>query len=423
MSDILDQFAGKDVVFIGLGQGRSAAGIQSYLAKHSSMASFTGVNQDPKTPADPWASLKVYPSETTVFIKNEGVPGRLVPVPYVAPMQLFFDLLAPTGATTIGITGTKGKSTTTSLVATMLEKSGKQVFLCGNIGTSVFSYLDEATTESIFVIELSSYQLADMHTSPHISCCINLYFDHADWHGSKEAYWEAKHNIMRFATGDDYFVYNKAFPELEAWASSATCHVEPFAADETIDMGKSTLLGEHNRLNALAARHVALLGGATKDGVQSALDEFQPLHHRLETVAVKNGVTYIDDGIATTPEATLAALAAVTKAVGPVGCLMLGGEDRGSDFGELLQMTKQLAIPALVLFPESGERMQKELPSGYEPQMLVTRDMSEAVRFAAAHSPSGSVVLLSTASASYSIWPEGFEQKGRQFLDKVLELA
>jgi UDP-N-acetylmuramoylalanine--D-glutamate ligase len=320
------------------------------------------------------------------------------------------------------VTGTKGKSTTSSLLAHMLVCSGKEAYLCGNIGTSVFEYLEIASPRSIFVLELSSYQLSDMPVSPHISLCINLYFDHVDWHGSLEAYWEAKHTIMRFAGPDDYFVYNPEFEALRDWAAHATCQTVTFGPDEAIDMSRSKLLGAHNRLNAIAARTTAKLAGATDEGVQKAIDTFKPLEHRLEVVTEREGVTFIDDGIATTPEATLAAIDAVTKDIGPVGCIMLGGEDRGSDFGALLRMCAQQQIANIVFFPPSGERMRQELPEGYEPTVLVTRDMDEAVKFAADNTVSGEVVLLSTASASYSIWPLGFPQKGEFFKQAIAKL-
>jgi UDP-N-acetylmuramoylalanine--D-glutamate ligase len=422
MNSTLDQFNDKQVVFIGLGQGRSAKGIQSYLEKNTKMAGFDGVNQDNSNPDKPWEFLKDYPAESTIFIKNEGVPGHQVPVDYIAPVQLFFELLKPTSATTIGITGTKGKSTTTSLVASMLEKSGIRTYLCGNIGTSVFTYLDKASKDTIFVVELSSYQLSDLTISPHISVCINLYFDHVDWHGSKEAYWEAKHNIMRFAGKDDYFVYNPDFPALKQWAESGSCHMVEFSSVELVDMSRSKLIGDHNKLNVLAARTAAKLAGAEDDAIQTAIDEFEPLHHRLETVAKKSGVTYVDDGIATTPEATLAAISAVTTSIGPVRCLMLGGDDRGYDFSELIGKIREINLPNLVLFPPSGERIMSELPEPHKLNVLQTRDMVEAVQFAANNVKDG-VVLLSTASPSYSIWPNGFEQKGQEFSEAIAKLS
>jgi UDP-N-acetylmuramoylalanine-D-glutamate ligase len=202
----LDRFAGKQVVFVGAGKGRAMAGVQAFLETHGRLASFTGI--DKGIGDRPLAHLLDYDPEQTIFIKNEGIPGNEMPVPYITAMQLFFSLVPLTGAATVGITGTKGKSTTTALTAHILKSAGKQVVLAGNIGISPLIALDEATPATIFVLELSSYQLSDLSESPHISACLNLYNDHTDWHGSLEAYWEAKHNIMRFAkTSDELISY------------------------------------------------------------------------------------------------------------------------------------------------------------------------------------------------------------------------
>ncbi|HSX46513.1 MAG TPA: Mur ligase family protein, partial [Patescibacteria group bacterium] len=357
----LSEFAGKDVVFVGVGQGRSVAGFQTYLEQHADIKSFERV--DKEDGAEALAFLRDYDPSQTIFVKNEAIPGPEMPVPYITPLQLFFRLAQDNQLTTVGITGTKGKSTTAALTAHILETAGKSVVLAGNIGVSPLPALSEASPETIFVLELSSYQLSDLKTSPHISACINLYNDHAPWHGSQEAYWEAKHNIMRFAGADDVFIYNPSFPTMQQWATEATCHTVAIDPAEPLDLRDAQLYGDHNRLNALVAREIARQFKVADDVSHSALRSFQPLAHRMQTIVVKDGHTYIDDAIGMTPESTLASLKAVTEHVGPIGCLLLGGQDRDYDFKELLQNVADYKIPALVLFPNTQAKMKAALPA------------------------------------------------------------
>jgi UDP-N-acetylmuramoylalanine--D-glutamate ligase len=416
----LDQFDGKDIVFVGVGRGRSASGTQHFLETYGNIKSFTGLNKTAETTfAD---QLKSFDPETTIFIKNEGIPGAEVPVPYVSPLQIFFDNVGVTGATTVGITGTKGKSTTTSLAVHILKSAGKNAVLAGNIGVSPLLELGEADDTTIFVLELSSYQLVDVAASPHISACINLYNDHVDVHGSLEKYWEAKHNIMRYAGADDVFIYNPDFEALRDWAAAATCKTVAIDPNESLDLSHAQLFGDHNRLNSLIAREVARQFDVPDSVSLEAINSFEPLKHRMQTVAVVSDVTYIDDGIGMTPESTLASLEAITTKIGPVSCLLLGGLDRGYDFGPLMQTVADKNIPNLVLFPDTVSKMKASLPEGYHPEIYETSSMAEAVAYAHDHAPKGSVVLLSTAAPSYSLWRD-FEEKGDQFQAAVRSIS
>jgi len=350
------------------------------------------------------------------------VQAELVPVPYTSIWQLFFRLARDNQLTTVGITGTKGKSTTTSLTATILQHASKKAVLAGNIGVSPWEALASATPDTIFVLELSSYQLSDLTLSPHISACINLYNDHTDWHGSLENYWEAKHNIMRFAGPGDVFIYNPDFEALQAWAAEAACHTIAINPSEKLDLSGAKLFGEHNILNVLVAREIARQFDVPDEVSLEAIRQFEPLRHRMQTVATVQGRTYVDDAIGMTPESTLASLSAVTQNIGPVGCLLLGGQDRDYDFTELMKAVAGYNIPHLVLFPETGGKMRAALPAGYTPHLFETQSMADAVAYAAGHAPENSVVLLSTAAPSYLLWKD-FEEKGDQFQTAVRALS
>jgi UDP-N-acetylmuramoylalanine--D-glutamate ligase len=415
----LDDFKDKDIVFVGVGKGRSMAGLEPFLRKFVDIRSFTGVHK--QEGPDPLAFLLEYDPTTTVFFKNEAIPGPSMPVPYMTTQQLFFRLAKEHDIPVVGITGTKGKSTTSALTAAILQHTDKDVVLAGNIGISPLPALAEATTDTIFVLELSSYQLSDLTISPHISACINLYNDHTDWHGSLHEYWEAKHNIMRFAGPGDTFIYNPDFAPLREWAADAVCNTIAINPAESIDLTGAQLFGQHNVLNALVAREIARQFGVSDEVSLEAIRQFSPLRHRMQTVAVKNGRTYIDDAIGMTPESTIASLAAVTDQIGPVGCLLLGGQDRNYDFTELMKVIARYTVPHLVLFPETEAKMKAAIPEGYHPVIHETRSMADAVSYAAEHAPDNSVVLLSTAAPSYLLWSD-FEEKGDQFQDAVQAL-
>lgn len=412
----LENFSGKDVVFVGAGKGRAMAGVQEFLTRNASLKSFTGI--DKQAGDKPLGFLLDYDTSRTMFIKNEGIPGQEMPVPYTTAMQLFFELVKQTGATTVGITGTKGKSTTTALTAHILKSAGRDVVLAGNIGVSPFEGLEGATNKIIFVLELSSYQLSDLKVSPHISACLNLYNDHTDWHGSLDKYWEAKHNIMRFAGDQDVFIYNPDFPALKDWADNANCKTVAIDTSERLDISKAKLFGEHNRLNALIAREVARQFNIDDETTLAAINSFEPLRHRMQLVATKNNRTFIDDAIGMTPESTTASLKAVSQKFGQIGCLLLGGQDRNYDFSELMKFIASQKIPKLVLFPDTVKKMQAAIPADYQPEIYEISDMAAAVKWAADNAPQNSVVLLSTAAPSYSLWRD-FEDKGDQFQTAV----
>jgi UDP-N-acetylmuramoylalanine--D-glutamate ligase len=416
----LQEFTDKDVVFVGVGKGRAMAGLQPFLEEHAGIRSFVGV--DKQKGDQPLEFLKKYDPATTIFFKNEAIPGPAMPVPYQTTMQLFFRIARENDLNVVGVTGTKGKSTTSALAAAILKHAGRDVVLAGNIGISPLPALEHATANTIFVVELSSYQLSDLRASPHISVCTNLYNDHTDWHGSIDGYWEAKHNIMRFASPSDVFIYNADFATLQSWANDATCKAIAINPTEQLDLAGAHLFGAHNMLNALMAREVARQFNITDEISLAAIRAFEPLRHRMQTVAVKNSKTYIDDAIGMTPESTLASLNAIIERIGSVGCLMLGGQDRNYDFTALMQAIAQHNIPHLVLFPETEAKMKAALPAGYTPELHETSSMADAVAYAAEHAPQDSVVLLSTAAPSYLLWKD-FEDKGDQFQDAVHKLA
>lgn len=349
-----------------------------------------------------------------LVIKSPGIRPELVTVPYTTATNIFF---ANTHGMVIGVTGSKGKSTTASLIYTILKKAGKPVHLMGNIGSPA---LDALSTETgpgqIYIFELSSYQLADIAYSPHIAVMTNFFPEHMDYHGGIEEYWEAKKRMLAYAGKNDFFVYNPAYPRLVRLAAETRARAVPFIAKLPFGKDRIPLLGKHNRDNVRAALTVANILRVPTAIAEDAVAHFHALPHRLEFVATVKGISFYDDAISTTPESTLAAIETFAN----VGAILLGGQNRGYDFSLLARRIRDRRIPVIILFPDSGAAIRRALVSvSYVPvQMLATSDMADAVRFVLAHAPKGSVCLLSTASPSYSIW-KNFEEKGNLFAQFV----
>jgi len=412
----LSRFNDKDVILTG--ENREMSATAAFLKKHSKANSLIHKFVDLNNPNSAYEQFAKPDLAKTILIKSAGVPGNKMGAPYITSTQLFFELIKPLKNVIIGITGTKGKTTTASMIAAMLEQAGKEVILCGNIGQAMIAYLDEATALKMFVIELSSQQLEELEVSPHIACVTNLYNDHLDYHGSLEAYFEAKHNIVRFMNADDIFVYNPNFKLCKEWAKTSQAKSIAIDPNEQLDMSKSKLIGDHNRINAIMAKTVAEQVGASKQDCLIAINNFQPINHRLEKITTINGITFIDDGIASQPEAAIAGLEAVSKEYGPVSGMLLGGQDRNYDFTNLMLKLKQFKVANLVLFPDTTAKMKAALPQDYQPEILETTDMNQAVRWAYQKAPKGTVILLSTGAPSYSLWKD-FEEKGTQFQQAI----
>lgn len=410
----LSPFNGKAIIFIG--RGREGLSFEAFIKEFASPSSFLFIDQqDDPAYLD---SLRNMDFTKTVIVKTAGCPGRTVPAPYTTPTKVFFDCVAQLGAKVIGITGTKGKTTTTILLSEMLKTTGRDVRLCGNMGVPMLDNLNGATSETLFVAELSSYQLSELEVSPHTAIITNLYNDHTDYHGSIEAYWESKRNIMRYMAAQDTLIYNPEFAIINTWVGQSPCHTIAVGAEQSIDITDAKLLGSHNGLNAAMAVAAAKLQGVSLETCLQVIKDFEPVPHRLQLVAVKNRITYIDDAIGSNPEATIAGITTIIKEIGPIGCLFLGGQNRDYEYWPLMQLVSRLAIPYVVLFPDSGAKIKALKPNSYKVEFLETSDMAQAVQWASTKCPPDSVCLLSTAAPSYSIWKD-FEQKGDMFQQAV----
>ncbi len=398
----IEELENKRILIVGYGKEGKAT--EAFLKKYVPTAHITIV--DESQGEDYLNSQKDF----DIAIKSPGVYPEYITIPHTTATNIFFSQVQ---GMTIGITGTKGKSTTTSLIYAMLKEEGKRVHLVGNIGTPLLTELLRSNTkEDIWVCELSSYQLGDLEYSPHIGVMVSLFPEHMNYHHSIEAYYKAKSQIVAHMTKEDYFVYNPAFGEIEAFTKNTKATRIPFLETLPFSQADIPLLGKHNYDNIRAAFTVAKLLHVSEAAIRQAVVTFQPLRHRLQNIGTFNGITFYDDAISTTPQSAIAALTTIPH----VGSLMLGGQDRGYDFTPLIDVLEKYKIPTLIFFPESGTTMKELLEKrGVSTQcVLETSSMEEAVKYAYANTPKGMTCLLSTASPSYTIW-KNFEEKGNEF--------
>ena len=336
---------------------------------------------------------------------------------------------------TIGISGTKGKSTTTSLIYHLLKSSGRDAILTGNIGIPCFDVMEEIQPDSIVVYELSAHQLEYVHNSPRVGVLLNVFEEHLDHFGTFERYKAAKLNLLRFMDKDDTAIIHESL-SLDAHRVIASRRCEErsrkqsrtfslFDLKNIIDRTALPLKGDHNLLNVKAALLACDAYGMDFHELIPYLYTFKPLEHRLEPVGIFDGVSFVNDSISTIPQATIQAC----KALGRVDFLLLGGFDRGIDYQPLADYLKQNPVPHLLFTGKAGERMMEliygvstgsttcdvKVPEPVEgPTLYYYANMEEAFAYIATQAQNGDVVLLSPAASSYDQY-KNFEERGRKF--------
>jgi UDP-N-acetylmuramoylalanine--D-glutamate ligase len=388
-----------------------------------------------------------------VVVKSPGF-GRSHPavraaadagIPITSQLELFFDSVGTRPV--IGITGTKGKSTTASLLYAMLVEAGVDVMLGGNIGKPPLDLVLGRTSNKTFVIEMSSYQLESVSVSPHIAVLLDITSEHLTYHGGFESYVSAKENITKFQSSGDYLIYCSDYPRPREIATQSKAKIIQTSREREVAEGcwisgdailystggKTTeicrfadipLKGAFNRINVMAAAAAAMLVGAGPASIREAVNRFKALPHRIEFVGRFRGIDFYDDSISTVPEATLAAL----DALGPaVYTLILGGYDRNLDFSEFAQRLEMLSPEVVILFPTTGERIWSDIQTKWQsgralPSVYKVRDMAEAVRIAFDSTPAGKTCLLSPASPSFGIFKD-YRDRGEQFKKYVREFG
>lgn len=452
---MLEELCGKKVLVIGAGlSGRAAAiflagkGAAAVLADNKEADALEGL--DEVRAAGVELCLGGMPQNTADFALAVISPGVPLEIPVVESLQkdgvpLIGELELAYRCSHnpyLAITGTNGKTTTTTLLGYILQQSGRECLVGGNIGAALVNDVEALAQDACVVAELSSFQLETADTfKAHVAAFLNLTPDHLYRHHTMENYGAIKAKIFAHQTAEDYAVLNYDDEAVRGYAEGLTGTVVFFSRREVLPQGMFVedgkviwqwggecteviaaedilIKGPHNLENALAAATMAVLYGVPVAEVRAALMSFPGVPHRQEPVGEVNGVLYINDSKGTNPDSTLMALAACTRPT----VLILGGFSKGSDFSPLLPLIKQ-HVKHIVLLGETAEVIAETLTAGgFTDFEHAGRDFEKCVALAAAAAQPGDAVLLSPACASWDMF-KSFEQRGDIFRELVARMG
>ncbi|RJO61904.1 UDP-N-acetylmuramoyl-L-alanine--D-glutamate ligase [candidate division WS5 bacterium] len=370
----------------------------------------------------------------------ELVSAKEKGVEITSQIKLFMDLCP---CKTIGVTGTKGKGTTSSLIYEILKARGKDAYLGGNIGVPAISFLDKLQKDSIVVLELSSFQLMDLEKSPDIAVVLNITQEHLDYHGDIEEYREAKKSIVKYQTKDDFAVLNADYETSKSFEEETSAEVFEISTNGNVEKGcyinkndeiilkpetieekivsfsELQLRGRHNLENVCPAAIASYLAGADLSSIKKAVKSFQGLEHRLEFVAEIKGIKYYNDSFATTPETTVAAL----KSFDEPTILIAGGSEKGSDYTQMGEEIAKRAKAVFLIGATAGEI--KDRVTAVNPNANIYegfKDMNDLVMRASSAAEAGDVVLLSPGCASFGLF-KNYKDRGNLFKRAVENLS
>ncbi|HWF03157.1 MAG TPA: UDP-N-acetylmuramoyl-L-alanine--D-glutamate ligase [Candidatus Angelobacter sp.] len=444
----------KRVLVVGLGRSGVASAIflQEHGAKVIVSDSKSEVLLQSEVPAllDRGISIETgHHGERTfrdqdLIVVSPGVPSdqpqlqhaRSLGIPVIGEVELAFRFLQ---GKVLAITGSNGKTTTTTLVGEILAKSGKQTLVGGNIGTPVISLAGQSSPETQVVLEISSFQLESIEQfRPWIAAILNITPDHLDRHHTFEAYTAAKARIFENQQATDFAILNADDPTCVALKDQIKASLLWFSRKQPVENGAFLkgdqivfchngqeqavlsrsdiqLKGEHNLENVLAAVAMSMVAGCTPQQVRQAVNEFRAVEHRLELVATINGVTFYNDSKATNVDATVKALESFPANIH----IILGGKDKGSDYTVLNPLLRE-RVKRVYLIGAASDKIASQVQDATELVRSVT--LQRAVRQAFEAAKSGDVVLLAPACASFDQF-KSYEHRGRVFKELVQSLT
>lgn len=454
MQDTMN-LSNKHVLVLGYAlTGKSAA---EFLLKHNAKITINDRGDLSKDPSvdfllkqgveviDKGHPLELLNQDIDFIIKNPGIPYS---IPFIQKalekkIPIFTDVeLVPyfTDANIIGITGSNGKSTTTSLIYEILQnKTTGQAKLAGNIGIPVLSILDETTAEDDIVMELSSFQLMGTEDfRPHIAVITNLYEAHLDYHENREGYITAKLNILRNQTQEDYLVYRYDAGELHHFTQKYAPQLVPFSLNSIdtyvvengayvkdgwiyfrkeaiLPLDKIMIPGDHNIENVLAATAVAKLKGISNDIIETAVASYRGMKHRIQPLGSHNGRIFYNDSKATNTTATITALKSFHQPIRYIG----GGLDRGNEFDDLIPHLD--FVQGAYLYGETRSKMTSAFESARVKTIQTFTTLQEAVKAAYLAARPGEVILLSPSCASWDQF-KTFEERGDLYIETIHSL-
>jgi UDP-N-acetylmuramoylalanine--D-glutamate ligase len=381
-----------------------------------------------------------------LLVVSPGVPTKSIPVRYaeragaevIGEVELASRFLR---GRMVAITGTNGKTTTTTLIGEILKDAGFKTQVGGNIGTPLISLVDNSSDEGWTVVEVSSFQLETIvHFHPQVALCLNVTPNHMDRYETVTDYAAAKHRIFRNQTAEDVALLNADDEIVSSWAEGLRAHTTLFStrhelreglflrgrelvsrtpSAERVLLGRDEmqLRGLHNVENVLAALGAGLACGAPPESMRETIRNFRPVEHRMERVAEINGVTFYNDSKATSVDATLKALEALSEDEGQV-VLILGGRGKQAPYAPLAPLIREKAR-RLILIGEDAATIERELEG--EAPLERAADMGDAVGRALAAARRGDAVLLAPACASFDMF-RSFEHRGEVFKEEVRKL-
>ncbi|HEX9679095.1 MAG TPA: UDP-N-acetylmuramoyl-L-alanine--D-glutamate ligase [Candidatus Saccharimonadales bacterium] len=423
------------------GFGLEGKSILEYLQKQGGESDITILDQqpNPKIPVPDGVSADLRP---TVFESELNYDQVWRASPQIAPQRLKAagelrtltqEFFANCPAPIIGVTGTKGKGTTSTLIAKILEADKQTVHLVGNIGQPALSVLDKIKATDYVVFELSSFQLWDLKQSPQVAVVLMVEPEHLDVHDGLDDYIQAKCNIARWQGPDDVVIYhsdNQLSAKIASvglgkkikYLTTEGAHIrggEILINEQNICSVEAVALpGKHNLENICAAVTAAWQYTQNTQAIKQVVTSFKGLPHRLQLVSVKNGVEYVDDSFGTTPQTAIAAIESYSEPK----ILILGGSDKGSNFEELAAAVKSGGVKKVLLIGQMAQSIRATLDKiGYKQYVKASGSMSDIVKQAASMAVKGDVVLLSPACASFDMF-KNYVDRADQFVAAVRDL-
>lgn len=432
---------GKNVLLLGF--GREGKATYRRLCEAGGCASVTIADKNPVRDALP-ESVKLIIGDSYQKTLNDydivfKSPGVVLEQPYdsytckiTSQTEIFLEKYA---SQVIGITGTKGKSTTTTLIHHILSENGVDSVLTGNIGIPCFDVADSIHENTRVVFELSCHQLENIKFSPSAAVFLNLFEEHLDHYGTFEKYADAKRNIYRHQKqGDVLFCNTDVKPEISECSSRIiTVSQKDSTADVfvpsdvisyesekvNVPVNDMKLAGNHNCYNVAVACAVCRMCGLSADDIMKSVCTYSPLPHRLEYIGTKDGVKYYDDSISTICAAAVQAVVSLKD----VDTLLIGGMDRGIDYSELEEFLSDCTVSNIILMSDSGKRILDEIKSRYTDEAFLsklhlTEKLEGAVKLAKELTAKGTSCVMSPAAASYNDF-KNFEERGDAFRELV----
>ncbi len=344
-----------------------------------------------------------------VIIKSPGVPLLDIEIEKNQIITSQSDIfLQNCKGTIIGITGTKGKSTTSVLIYNLLKREGFSVYLVGNIGIPSLSRLKDCKTDDIFVYELSSFQLATIKKSPHIAVILNIFPDHLDKHKDFEEYIYFKKNITKFQNSEDLLIYNEKDSNVRKIAEKSVAKKIPFSFEKRVENISSFID---------PVLEIAKIFKISEDKVYESLSHFKGLPHRKEYVGEYKGIHFYNDSAATIPEATIH----IIDDFDDIDTIIIGGSGKGVDFENIISKLKDSNIKNIVILRGTPLKIEEDLRRN-EKNIFIASDIKEAVKFSFKNTKKGSKCILSPGFASFNMF-RNYKERGELFKNYVRKFS